>query len=307
MEHEDAVGLVRALAERQHGVVARRQLIAAGMDAERIRRWREGGRLVGQRRGVYSLGHALLTLEGRWMAAVLACGPVALLSHGSGAALWGLRPPGGTAIDVTIRSGGRRTPGQGVRIHRSVVAGEAFGTVERGIPVTSVAWTLLDLAAAVRPHVLRRAVEEADRRELLDVRAIDRALIASPRRAGSTALRAILADMARHGITRTRSDVEAKLLQICLDHDLPRPQVNHYDNGVEVDFRWPRHRLVVEVDGWAYHRGRAAFATDRARDRRALASGWRVARFTAVEVLREPRSVARELGRLLDRRRLRVE
>lgn len=306
MEHEDAVGLVRRLAEQQHGVVARRQLVAAGVDVERIRRWREGGRLVGQRRGVYSLGHGLLTIEGRWMAAVLACGEGALLSHAGAAALWGLRPPGGAAIDVTLRSGGRRAPDQGLRIHRSVIAGEAFGTVERGIPVTTVAWTLLDLAAVVRPHVLRRAVEAAERLEVLDVRAIDRALAASPRRAGATALRAVLADMARHGITRTRSDVEAAFLQVCLDHDLPRPQVNRYDNGIEVDFRWPAHRLVVEVDGWAYHRGRAAFAADRARDRRALAAGWRVARFTAAEVVRAPRAVADELGRLLDQRRARV-
>ena len=157
--------------------------------------------------------------------------------------------------------------------------------------------------------MLRRALETADRLEVFDGRAIARALAASPRRAGSTALRAILGDMARHGVTRTRSDVEASFLQICLDHDLPRPQVNHYDNGVEVDFRWPRHRLVVEVDGWAYHRGRAAFAADRARDRRALASGRRVARFTATEVLRTPWAVAGELGRLLTnhQRRLRVE
>jgi len=240
------------------------------------------------------------------LAAVLACGEGALLSHGSAAALWGLRPPGGAAIHVTIRSGGRRTPDGSVRTHRSVIAPEAFRTVEHGIPVTTVAWTLLDLAAVVRPHLLRRAVEAADRLELLDAGAIDRALAASPRRAGATALRTVLDDMAVHGITFTRSDVEAKLLQLCLDHDLPRPQVNHHSGGVEVDFRWPEHGLVVEVDGWAFHRGRAAFAADRARDRRALAAGWRVARFPAGEVLRTPRVVARELGRLLDQRRLRV-
>lgn len=305
MEHEHAVGLVRALAERQHGVVARRQLLAAGVDAERVRRWREGGRLVDLRRGVYALGHGLLAVEGRWMAAVLACGPGVVLSHRSAAALWGLRAPGAAAIDVSVPADGPRG-GAGIRTHRTQVALPAFATTERGIPVTTVAWTLLDLAAVVRGHVLRRAVEEADRRELLDVRAIDRAFAASPRRAGSKALRAVLADMGLHGVTRTRSDVEAAFLQLCLDRGLPRPEVNRYDNGVEVDFRWPDQRLVVEVDGWAYHRGRAAFVADRARDRRALAAGWRVARFAATEVLRSPGAVVVELGQLLDQRHVRV-
>lgn len=240
------------------------------------------------------------------MAAVLVCGKGAVLSHGSAAALWGLRPSDGTAIDVTFGADGRRRPVDGVSLRRSAVAGGAFATIERGIPVTTVAWTLLDLAAVVRPHALRRAVETAERLQVLDARAIDRAMSASPRRPGSPALRAVLADMALHGITFTRSDVEAQVLQLCLDHELSRPQVNRYDNGVEVDFRWPSHRLIVEVDGWAYHRGRAAFAADRARDRRALAAGWRVARFTALEVLRTPRAVAAELGRLLDHRHVRV-
>jgi Transcriptional regulator, AbiEi antitoxin/Protein of unknown function (DUF559) len=300
MEHEHAVDLVRTLAERQHGVVARRQLLAAGVDAERVRRWREGGRLVDLRRGVYALGHGLLPLEGRWMAAVLACGSKAVLSHRSAAALWDLRPPGGVAIDVTVGADGRRRTLDGVRVHRSATAGEAFAVVERGIPVTTVAWTLLDLAAVVPRHVLRRAVEESDRRELLDMGAITAVFERSPRRAGSTALRAVLADMGRHGITRTRSDVEAGFLQLCLDHGLPRPEVNRYANGVERDFRWPDpHRLVVEVDGWAHHRGRTAFEADRARDRRAVADGWRVARFTASEVQRDPRAVAAEVAGLL--------
>ena len=119
---------------------------------------------------------------------------------------------------------------------------------------------------------------------MLDVRAIERGFTASPRRAGAKALRAVLADMGVHGVTRTRSDVEAAFLEICIAHGVPRPQVNRYDNGVEVDFRWPRERLIVEVDGWAYHRGRAAFVADRARDRRAVAAGWRVAALAAARL-----------------------
>lgn len=299
MEACDAIDLTRTLAERQHGVVARRQLLASGVDRGRILRWVRDGRLVPQGRGVYTLGHALLSMEGRWIAAVLVCGEGAVLSHRSAAALWGLREPGGTTIDVTVRVDGPRRRADGIQVHRSSIAGRSFATEVRGIPVTTVAWTLLDLAAVGPRYRVRRALEQAERLELLDMQAIRAAMDASPRRQGSPLLRALLADMAAHGVTRTRSDVEAAFLELCLGHRLPRPQVNHYDNGVEVDFRWPEHRLIAEVDGWAYHRGRAAFQADRARDRRALADGWRVARFTAAEVQREPEAVARELARLL--------
>jgi very-short-patch-repair endonuclease len=300
MGHQDAVGLrVRGLAEAQHGVVARRQLIEAGMGRERIRSWRRSGRLVLQHRGVYSLGHALLAVEGRWMAAVLACGDGAVLSHRSAASLWGLRSVGSPAIEVTVGANGPRAPGDGIAVTRSRFVVPGFATAHRGIPVTTVAWTLLDLGAVLRPHQLRRAVEQAERLELFDLRAVDSALAADPGRPGSPALRALLQDARAFGITMTRSEVEAALLQLCVDHGLPRPQVNHYENGTEVDFRWPGSRLVVEVDGWAWHRSRAAFARDRARDRHALRDGWRTARFTAREVQADPGAVAAELALLL--------
>lgn len=232
------------------------------------------------------------------MAAVLAGGPEALLSHRSGAALWGLRPFGPGVIEVTVPPDGPRLRSGAVRSCRSAIAA-GFASMVDGIPVTSVAWTLLDLAASVRPHELRRAVEESDRLELFDLRAVHEALAADPGRPGSPALLALLADMEDHDVSRTRSDVEAALLQLCLDHGLPRPQVNHYDNGREADFRWPEHRLIVEVDGWRFHRSRRAFVTDRARDRAALKTGWRVARFPAVEVLRDQETVAEELAQLL--------
>jgi very-short-patch-repair endonuclease len=300
MEHQDADdGWIRALAEAQHGVVARRQLLEGGMPASRIRSWIAGGRLVRRHRGVYTMGHALLAREGAWMAAVLACGAEAVLSHRSAAALWDIRPPTGGDVDVTVRLGGPRTPGVGIRPHQSGLAVDRFSTDCDGIPVTTVAWTLLDLAAVLPAHQLRRAVEQAERLEVFDLRAVEAALAAAPRRSGSPALRALLADMKDHGVTRTRSDVEAAMLQLCLDHGLPRPQVNRYDNGREVDFRWPAQRLIVEVDGWQFHRSRRAFVTDRARDRAALATGWRVARFPATEVERAPGAVAAELRDLL--------
>jgi very-short-patch-repair endonuclease len=299
MEHRDAVDLARRLAESQHGVVARRQLIEHGLGEERVRTWVRQGRLVQRHRGVYTLGHRLLSREGRWMAAVLAGGESAALSHRSAAALWGLRPGGTASIDVTVADNGLRSPRDGITPHRSSLALSSFVTTRDGIPVTTVAWTLLDLAATLRPYELRRAVEESERQELFDLRAVSEALEADPGRPGSPALLALLADMKDHGVTRTRSDVEAAMLQICIDHGLPRPEVNRYDNGREVDFRWPEQRLIVEVDGWQFHRSRRAFVTDRARDRAALATGWRVARFPANEVIVQPAVVAGELRRLL--------
>jgi very-short-patch-repair endonuclease len=178
-------------------------------------------------------------------------------------------------------------------------------TTTDGIPVTTVPRTLLDLAAIVPAHHLRRALERAEQLELLDARAIRAVLAAHPRRPGSPALTALLVDVAQHDITLTRSDVEAALLQLCLDHGLPRPRVNRHQDGVEVDFRWPEQRLLVEVDGWTSHGTRARFASDRARDRAALRAGWRTARFTATEVQRRPTAVATELSTLLGNGRLR--
>ncbi|HWH93132.1 MAG TPA: type IV toxin-antitoxin system AbiEi family antitoxin domain-containing protein [Baekduia sp.] len=300
MEHPDTDELwVRRLAEAQHGVLARRQLLDGGMSSTRVRSWVANGRLVRRRRGVYTMGHGLLSREGQWMAAVLACGTEAVLSRRSAAALWGIRPASGGKIDVTVRPDRGRRPGDDIRRSESGIVFPRFATVVDGIPVTTVAWTLLDLAAVLRPHQLRRAVEAADSLELFDLGAMTDALEADAGRPGSPALLALLADMKDHGVTRTRSDVEAAMLQLCLDHALPRPQVNHHDNGTEVDFRWPASRLIVEVDGWSFHRSRRAFVGDRARDRRALRAGWRVARYPALEVMHSPGVVAAELAQLL--------
>jgi very-short-patch-repair endonuclease len=300
MEHQTAVEMVRTLAEAQHGVVARRQLREIGMSPERIASWMRRGRLVRQRSGVYALGHSVLTQHGRWLAAVFACGEGALLSHRSAAALWGLRPLGGSLIEGRVGVDGPRAPGDGIKTYRSTIVAPRFATVHEGIPVTTVAWTLLDLASVVRAPQLRRAVEAAEQLELFDLHAITDALAVDPGRPGSRKLLSLVDDLKRHGVTRTRSDVEAMMLQIVIDHDLPRPEVNRYDNGREVDFRWPRHGLIVEVDGWQFHRSRRAFVTDRARDRAALATGWRVARFPAAEVMASPARVATEIRALLD-------
>jgi very-short-patch-repair endonuclease len=172
--------------------------------------------------------------------------------------------------------------------------------IERGVPTTTVARTLLDLAAVVPAHHLRRAVERAEQAGLFDLVAVRDVLDAHRGRPGRRGLVALLADFQAHGDARTRSDLEAMVLQLCLDHDLPRPEVNRYDGVRESDFRWPDHRLVVEVDSWTFHgRTRRAFDGDRARDRALLRDGWRVARFTDRQILGDPAGVAGEIAALL--------
>jgi very-short-patch-repair endonuclease len=232
------------------------------------------------------------------MAAVLVCGDRAVLSHRSAARLWGLRPwSGDPEITVPVEGGARRHGG--ITVHRSRHLPAEECTTETGIPVTTVARTLVDLAGIVPPHHLRRAVERAEERELFDLRQVLAVIDRRPHVAGVAALRALLADARAHDLPTTRSDPEAALLQLCLDHGLPRPQVNRYDGTDEVDFRWPAHRLVVEVDGWSTHRTRSAFTNDRVRDRAQVRAGLRVVRFTAREVLERPAAVAAELRVLL--------
>jgi len=279
-----------------HGVAARRELLETGVGRRAIEHRLQTGRYLPLHDGVYAIGHRDLTVCGRRRAIVLACGDGAVLSHRSAAGAWGLRPDGSARWNVTVPSA--RQPDAPVHTYRHRLTPAEVADLD-GIPTTTVARTLLDLAALIPPHHLRRAVERAVQLELFDLTAIHRTLAAHPRRAGRRHLLALVDDLEDHGVTQTRSDVEAAFLQLCLDHDLPRPQVNHYDNDRERDFRWPAHRLVVEVDGWTFHRSRDAFTTDRRRDREALAQGYRVARFTATEVLLAPVQIATELRALL--------
>jgi very-short-patch-repair endonuclease len=280
-----------------HGVASRRELLAAGEASAAIQARIETGRYVRLHKGVYAIGHADLTVAGRRRAAVLVCGHGAVLSHRSAAGAWGIRPDGGTRWEVTVRKASRIRPAAPVRVYRHPSLGDDEVTVLDGIPVTTVARTLLDVAALIPPHHLRRAIEAADQRERFDLAAVHSVLTAHPRRSGRRRLLALLDDLERHGTERTRSDVEAAFLQLCLAHDLPRPRVNRSSNGREHDFTWPG--LVVEIDGFAYHRTRRAFQEDRARDRALLRAGRRVARFTAGEVLSAPHDVAQELRVLL--------
>jgi very-short-patch-repair endonuclease len=283
-----------------HGVAARWELLDAGEKSRAIQARIESGRYLRLYEGVYAIGHAELTVYGRRRAVVLTCGRRAVLSHRSAAGAWGLRPDGGAKWDVTVRRASAVRPAAPVRVFRYPTLRDDEVVDLDGVPTTTVARTLLDLAAVVPAHHLRRAVERAEQLELFDLTAVTRTLADHPRQPGRRLLLTLIGDLRDHGTPRTRSDVEAAFLQLCIDHGLPRPQVNRMKNGAERDFRFPDHNLIVEVDGYTYHRGRRAFANDRARDREALRRGQRTARFPADEIVSTPAAVAQELRALLN-------
>jgi len=263
-----------------------------------LRRRLETGRLLHIHRGVYAVGHRALRREGHWLAAVLAAGPGAALSHRAAAALHGISASSGTKIDVT--SPAQRVQPTGVRVHRAILDAEDITTVNK-IPVTTVARTLLDLAGTVAPDRLRKALNEADRLHLLDVSDVQRVIDRTKGRRGpsQTTLKNALSDLAQHGTTHTRSSLEDAFLNLTRDARLPPPQTNAYIEGIEVDALWREQRLVVELDGYAFHHRPHAFQQDRERDAKLLLKGYRVLRFTHHDVTRRADYVARTLREAL--------
>jgi very-short-patch-repair endonuclease len=258
--------IVADIARRQHGAVSTAQLRKAGLSRDAVLKRRRAGRLHPLHRGVYAVGHIAPSPERGWMAAVLALGDGAVLSHRSAAELWGLLPPGDSVAEVSLsnRNGRRRRPG--VRIHRPVSLENAETTRRRGIPVTAPARTLADLRSAVSAQELRRAVRQAD-------------ILGLP-----IGLE-IVSD-------RTRSELERRFLWLCRRHRLPAPAVNMRIAGLVVDFCWVEQRLIVETDGYRYHRGRAAFEDDRARDLRLRGLGYEVLRLSHRQVVKDSAHVA---------------
>ena len=194
------------------------------------------------------------------MAAVLACGPAALLSHQSGAAHWELLASARSRIDVIAPRS--RTVRPGIAVHRIRHMHPADRALKDGIPVTTVARTLLDLAAAIPLRQLKRALEQAERLRLFDLKAIERLLSRSRGHRGRSALVALLGAYSGPP-PATRSELERRFLDICSDAGLPRPLVNVFIAGFEVDAVWPDRRLVVELDGYRFHHTREAFERDR--------------------------------------------
>jgi very-short-patch-repair endonuclease/predicted transcriptional regulator of viral defense system len=286
------------LAARQHGVVAFRQLKALGFTKYAVHRRVRAGRLRALYRGVYAVGHRALTTKGRWLAAVLACGPNAVLSHRAALALWELAPVPSGPIDVTvIRSGGRGQPG--IRRHCVRSMRREDRTVLDAIPVTTVARALLDYAQTTNPQQLRAAVEAAERLQRLDGRAIQDLLARSPGRA-TARLRTAVAQITGPA-PWTRSELERAFLALVREAGLPEPQANVIVAGHLVDFHWPAAKLVVEVDGYAFHRGRASFEADRHRDLDLQLAGQRAIRLTQRRIHTERSRIRAELRALITR------
>jgi very-short-patch-repair endonuclease len=284
---------IGGLAERQHGVVSRAQLSELGLGDGAIEHRMRLGRLRPVHRGVYTIGHRLLTQDGRWMAAVLTYGPHAVLSHRAAAALWGMR--GGARVEVTL-PGGRRGR-DGIQVHRSVLPADER-TTHRGIPTTTVPRTLLDLSAVVTKRHLRGALREAEHLRLSDPLSLHDLIARNPHRPGLKAIKALLAE-ASVGARIIRSELEERFQDFLVRAGLPLPQTNVVIEGYEVDCVWREQRLIVELDGHASHSPTHAFELDRARDRRLEAAGWRVIRITWRQLEQEAELVEADLRRLL--------
>lgn len=290
--------MIARIAAGQHGVVARRQLIAAGVPRHRVD-WRVSlGRLRPVHRGVYLVG-PVEPPRARDMAAVLACGPAAVLSHGSAAALWALFERGGqhpAPPHVIASEGDHRRAG--IRVHKTASLRRDETTRLDGVPITTPARTLLDLAGIVAPRELERALAEALARGLTRELAIRKVVECHPVAPGVGVLRALLdaGDPAR-----TRSEAEERFLALIRQTGLPRPRVNSRVEGLEVDFFWPAEGLVVEIDGHAFHGSLAAVERDRRRDARLIAAGYRVLRFTWQQITEEPFDTIAALAQALVR------
>lgn len=291
---------IAELAARQHGVVARRQLREIGLGSRAIDHRLACRRLHPLHRAVYAVGHRVVSRSGRWMAAVLASGADAVLSHRDAAALSGMRPSAGARrVEVTVPRALRPRPG--IRVHYALLQPDEITAVD-GIPVTTVPRTLLDLAAVLDRRQLERAVHECEVLRLWDALSLRDLADRYPRRRGMPAIRAVLADLDL-GLKLTRNDLEAGFLGLVEDECLPRPEVNAAlaitGRLIEVDFLWRAQRLAVELDGGAVHRTARLFESDRERDRLLQAAGWRVVRVTWRELEGDRRAIGADLRSLL--------
>jgi very-short-patch-repair endonuclease len=283
--HRDATKAIRELAERQHGVVAHRQLIALGLGAGLIEDRVRSGRLLPLHQGVFAVGHRRIGLHGEWMAATLACGPAAVLSHGSALHLWGVRRSRG-AIEVSRVSGHRRP--HGLRLHQPRVIPPGDVTEHEGIPVTSLERALADTAGRFDDRQMERLLVEADRSGQLSWPTLQAVLDRPGGRKGIGRLRRIAAEVDPRA-AETRSPPEVDFLALCRKSRLPLPQVNVIVEGRLVDFFWPQARLVVETDSYAYHGDRSAFERDHESTVALMAAGYTVRRTTCRMLERNPR------------------
>jgi hypothetical protein len=275
------------LAKRQYGVITRGQLIGLGFTPKAIKHRVHVGRLHPVIRGVYAVGRPNLTREGRWMAAVLASGPGAALSHRSAAALWGFGKEHPAYIDVSVArpSEARIT---GVRCHRRPSLPSQEVDLRRGIPLTAPVRTFLDLATVTGPKTLERSINEADKLDVIDADALRRAL---DDHAGEPGIRLLRHVLDKHTFRLSDDELERLFRPLAAAAGLPTPLTKHMVNRFEVDFFWPNLGLVVETDGWRYHRTPSAQTRDALRFQIHVANGLTPLRFSHHQVKYEPRHV----------------
>jgi very-short-patch-repair endonuclease len=260
------------LAATQHGVVSSAQLLRLGFDRHAINRLLRAGRLHRLHRGVYALGHPGITDRGLFLSAVFALGEGAVLSHASAAALWGFRRNDDSQVHVTVAS--NRRGRSGIRVHRVTELPVNEWTRRENIPITTPARTLLDLAATLPYKPLRSAVRRAEVEKRVSHPQLEALLDAHPNARGARTLRQIL----EQGPAPTRSSLEDEVLDRLIEAGLPRPETNARTPAGEVDFLWPEHNVVLEVDGPPYHEGPLADEVDYEKTERLTRAGLTVVR-----------------------------
>jgi very-short-patch-repair endonuclease len=277
-------------ASGQKGVITRLQLIEAGMSSSAIGRWVDKGLLIPEHPGVYRLGHAAASIEATYFAAVLAAGDGAVLARRAAGRLMrlvrGAPPP-----EVMVR---KQRLVRGVKVKQSRGLDPRDVTVFNGIPTTTVARTLVDLAGCLPEYDLGRAWHQARVLYRTEPEDVEAALARRPNSTGAAALRAIM-----RGKPLSLSRLERAFIRLCKAHDLALPITNKRTGGRYVDCRWPAHRLTVELDSYRYHSSRHSWEQDRKRERQARARGDDFRRYTSDDVFEDPRALLRELSPLV--------
>lgn len=287
MKDRDATAAIRALAERQHGVVDHRQLLELGIEAGLVSRRREAGLLIPLHRGVYALAHKRMTREGHSIAAVLACGPGAVLSHFHAGRLWGLCGAKGQS-EVLRQSGGLKPGGhRGIRLHQTRRLHEYEVTLERGIPVATMERVLLDLAGRTDAKRLERMLVQAYKRDDFSWTRFGRIITRRRGCKGVGKLRRIALEVNPEAL-ETKSDSEVDFLSLWREKSSLSPAVNVLVAGHLVDFLWSEQKVIVETDSWSHHGDRPTFEDDHQRDVDLIAAGYEVHRTTYKMLQRNP-------------------
>ncbi|HXR60397.1 MAG TPA: type IV toxin-antitoxin system AbiEi family antitoxin domain-containing protein [Solirubrobacterales bacterium] len=286
-----------ALAENQHGVLSRDHLLEVGYTRQAIDHRIRTGRLHRLHRGVYAVGRSYVTDHGRWMAAVLACGEGAVISHSSAAALWRMGSEGRGVVELSLPSLSRRRR-PGLEIHQRLSLERRDTTREHGIPVTTPIQTLIDMSLRLDRAGIERMINEADKYNVAHPPGLRRALDSRIGEPGAATLRHVLD---RRTFRLTKEELERRFLPLAREARLPVPLTGQWVNEFEVDFYWPDLGLVVETDGLRYHRTPAEQARDRLRDQAHTAAGLTPLRFTHEQIRYEPEYVRRILAQTASR------